>query len=136
MKIVVAKTQKEITDNFLVRGKVFIIEQQIDYEIEFDGKDAECVLFTAYIDGLAVGAARLYKNKVGRVATLDEYRKRGVASKIMKFIEDYAKKQGIKQIVLNAQLNVQYFYVNLGYIAEGEIFQEADIDHIRMTKEL
>lgn len=136
MKIVVAEKKKEIIDNFLVRGQVFIIGQDIDYEIEFDGLDNECTLFTAYIEETPVGAARLYKNKVGRVATLEEYRKQGVASALMKFIEEYSRNQGLPTLVLNAQLYVKDFYEHLGYIPVGDIFQEADIDHIKMVKEL
>ncbi len=136
MKIVVAKNQTEITDNFLVRGTVFVVEQEIDYEIEFDGLDSQCVLFTAYLDHLPVGAARLYKNKVGRVATLKEYRNKGVATGVMKFIEEYAEKSGIFELTLNAQLYVKDFYLHLGYIPVGDIFQEADIDHIKMIKNL
>lgn len=136
MKVVVAETKKEIIDNFLVRGKVFVIGQNIDYEIEFDGLDNDCTLFTAYIDDIPVGAARLYKNKVGRVATLEKYRKRGVATSIMHYIENYGKVKGFKELVLNAQLYVKDFYVHLGYTPIGEIFQEADIDHIKMVKEL
>lgn len=136
LKIVVAETKKEIIDNFLVRGKVFIIGQDIDYELEFDGLDNECTLFTAYIKDQAVGAARLYKNKIGRVATLQEYRNQGIASTLMKFIEDYAKKNGLTELKLNAQLYVKEFYEHLGYKPVGEVFQEADIDHIKMIKEL
>lgn len=136
MKVVIAKTQKEIIDNFLVRGNVFIIGQNIDYAIEFDGLDTDCVLFTAYMDNKAVGAARLYNNKVGRLATLKEYRKHGIASQIMKKIEEYAKENNIPLIKLHAQLYIKEFYEHLGYVAEGEVFQEADIDHIKMTKEI
>ena len=136
MKVVVAKTQREILDNSYVRGQVFIVEQEIDWEIEFDGLDPECILLTAYDEDVAVGAARLYKNKVGRVATLKEYRGKGIATLIMKKIEEYAKENSIPLLKLHAQLYVKDFYLNLGYIQEGEIFQEADIDHIKMTKEV
>ena len=136
MKVVVAKTQKELLDNVLVRGFVFVVEQEIDWEIEFDGLDDVCVLFTAYIGEEPIGAARLYKNKVGRVATLKEYRKQGIATAIMDKIENYALTNNIKLLKLNAQLQVKDFYLHLGYIPEGEIFQEADIDHIKMTKEI
>lgn len=136
MKVVVAVNKREIIDNFLVRGEVFIIGQSIDYEIEFDGLDNDCVLFTAYINDIPVGAARLYKNKVGRVATLIQFRKKGVASALMSYIEQYAKNNGFKNLVLNAQLYIKDFYLHLGYTPVGEIFQEADIDHIKMTKEL
>jgi len=134
MRVVVAKTQKEITDNFYVRGMVFVVEQEIDYEIEFDGLDGSSILFVAYIDDLPVGAARLYKNKVGRVATLKKYRKQGVASAIMNKIEAYAIDNNNKELVLHAQLYVKDFYLKRGYVPEGEIFQEAEIDHIKMIK--
>ncbi len=136
MRIVIAKTQKEIIDNFLVRGEVFIIEQKIEWEIEFDGKDEDSVLFTAYIDNNAVGAARLYNNKVGRVATLKKYRNQGIATFLMSAIEKYAADNSISMITLNAQLYIKDFYENLGYISEGEIFQEAEIDHVKMTKKV
>jgi predicted GNAT family N-acyltransferase len=134
MDVLIAKSQKEITDHFYVRGMVFVVEQAIDYEIEFDGLDGECILFVAYIEGKPVGAARLYKNKVGRVATLKDFRQRGVATAIMNLIESYAKENGMKELVLHAQLYVKDFYLNRGYRPIGEIFQEADIDHIKMTK--
>ena len=136
MKCVVAKTQNEILDNLTIRSQVFIIEQQIDWEIEFDGLDKECVLFTAYNDDIPVGAARLYENKVGRVAVLKEYRGEGYAICIMNLIEEYAKENNIKVLKLNAQTYVEEFYAKLGYVSEGEIFQEADIDHILMTKKM
>lgn len=136
MKVILAKTQKEITDHFYVRGMVFVVEQKIDYEIEFDGLDGECILFTAYIDNLPVGAARLYKNKVGRVATLKAYRQQGVASAIMKEIENFALNHQVKELILHAQLYVKDFYHKRGYLPIGDIFQEADIDHIKMIKKL
>jgi predicted GNAT family N-acyltransferase len=136
MHVVVAKSQKEILDNSLVRGKVFIIGQNIPWEIEFDGMDHLCVLFTAYQGDTPVGAARLYKNKVGRVATLEKYRKQGVGKLIMKAIEDYAKTEKLDSLVLHAQAYVEDFYSKLGYIKEGDVFYEADIPHVKMTKKI
>lgn len=135
MKVQIARTQQELVDHFLVRGYVFIIGQEIDWDIEFDGLDGECVLFNAYLDDKCVGAARLYKTKVGRLATLKDYRKQGVGTALMIAIEDYAKAQGLKQLKLHAQYYAKDFYENLGYKEVGEIFQEADIDHIKMIKE-
>lgn len=136
MKVVVAKTQKEIIDNFLVRGDVFIMGQNIDWDLEFDGLDEKCVLFVCYKDNQAVGAARLYENKVGRVATLSEFRKQGVGTLLMAEIESYAKKAGMDTLKLNAQLYVKQFYLDLGYTPIGDVFMEADIEHIKMVKEL
>jgi predicted GNAT family N-acyltransferase len=136
MKIFKCKTQKEFLDNVLVRGKVFIVEQEIDWELEFDGLDDRCSLYIAYEGEEPVGAARLYKNKVGRVATLKEYRKKGVATALMKFIEIDAKTNGLKELKLNAQLYIADFYENIGYVKQGDIFMEAEIEHIKMTKVL
>jgi len=136
MQVIVATNQKQFVEHVLIRGQVFIIEQQIDWAIEFDGLDDQCVLFNAYIDDTIVGAARLYKNKVGRVATLKEHRNKGVGKALMDAIEAYAKDHGIPKLTLNAQLYVKDFYLHLGYVPEGDIFQEANIDHVKMTKEL
>lgn len=136
MRVLIPTTQQEYVDHFMVRGQVFIIGQNIDWEIEFDGLDGECVLFNAYLDNHVVGAARLYHNKVGRVATLNEHRGKGVGKALMAFIEQYAKQAGMTELILNAQLYVKDFYTKLGYQAVGEIFQEAEIDHVKMIKRL
>lgn len=136
MKVIVVKTKNEALDNIWIRGQVFIIGQDIDWEIEVDGLDKESVLFNVYIDDLVVGAARLYKNKVGRVATLESHRGLGVGKAVMAFIEDYAKENNITELKLNAQMYVKDFYKKLGYVEEGEIFLEADIEHIAMKKKL
>lgn len=135
MKVVVAKTQKEILDNLYVRGQVFIVEQKIAWDIEFDGLDYDCVLFTAYDDTKPIGAARLHGNKVGRVATLQEYRKQGIATLIMKKIEEYAKENGMTELILHSQKYIEDFYNELGYVSEGGIFYEADIPHVKMRKD-
>jgi len=127
MNICLAKTKKEILDHLYIRGQVFVIEQAIDYAIEFEGDDHLCV---------PVGAARLKNNKVGRVATLKDYRYHGIGRALMDYVEDYAKQKGIKLLKLHAQKPVEDFYQKLGYVSEGDIFYEADIPHVLMTKKL
>ncbi len=136
MKIVIAKSQKEILDNVLVRGNVFIIEQGIDWDIEFDGLDQQSVLFTAYIGDTPVGAARLLGNKVGRVATLWKYRNQGVGTALMKEIEKYASEHNIRTLKLHAQSYIKDFYLHLGYSQCGDKFDEAEIEHIPMEKKI
>lgn len=136
MDIRLAKTKKEILDHLYVRGQVFIIEQEIDYAIEFEGDDHLCDLFVCYIDGKPVGAARLKEDKVGRVATLSSYRYHGVGRALMDFIEEYAKSKGRTSLKLHAQKPVEDFYVKLGYVTSGDVFYEADIPHVYMEKTL
>ena len=136
MDIRLATTKKEILDHLYVRGQVFIIEQNIDYAIEFEGDDYLCDLFVCYMDGAPVGAARLKENKVGRVATLKNYRYHGVGRALMDYIEDFAKNKGRKELILHAQKPVEDFYQKLGYQTHGDLFYEADIPHVLMTKTL
>jgi predicted GNAT family N-acyltransferase len=118
----------------MIRGQVFVIEQDIDWAIEFDGLDQESVLFIAYLGNQPVGVARLHGHKIGRVATLPSYRRRGVAKTIMGTIEEYARRHDMPVLSLHAQLYVKKIYEKLGYVAEGDIFKEAGIDHIYMEK--
>ena len=70
------------------------------------------------------------------MATLKDYRRHGVGSSMMRFIEKYARENDIPKLVLHAQMSVRDWYLNLGYKSVGKVFQEADIDHIKMTKEI
>ncbi len=136
MKVVIANDQKTFVDHYLVRGKVFIIEQEIDWALEVDDWDYDATLFVLYDNNQAIGAARLYKNKVGRVAVLKEHRHKKAGSIIMNAVEDHAKKQGIHTLELGAQCYIIPFYEKLGYVAYGEVFLDADIEHRMMRKEL
>jgi cystathionine beta-lyase len=136
LKIVEAKSKREIIDHFMIRGEVFILGQEIDWKIEFDGLDNECVLFVGYLDDIPVSAARLCGKKVGRVATKKEYRSQGFGRLMMTFIEEYAKENNINELVLNAQYSVLSFYQSLEYQVVGDIFYEAGIKHIKMRKKI
>ena len=136
MNVVIAKDQKTFVDHYLIRGKVFVVEQEIDWALEVDDWDYDATLFVCYDDNIAIGAARLYKNKVGRVAVLKEHRHKKVGRVLMTALEAYAKKQGLKTLELGAQCYIIPFYEKLGYIAYGEVFLDADIEHRMMKKEL
>ena len=136
LKILQARSKKGIMDHFRVRGQVFILEQAVSWEEEFDSWDDSATHFNAILNGVVVGAARLYKNKVGRVAVLSPYRTLGIGKALMQTIERHAKKQGIKILELGAQIQVQGFYERLGYEPYGERFMDANIEHIMMRKKV
>ncbi len=136
MEVIIAKDQKTLLDHFYVRGQVFIVEQEIDWTLEFDDWDYDSTLFNIYDKTLVIGAARLYKNKVGRVAVLKDHRHKKAGSLLMKAIEDFAKHNGIKTLELGAQTYIIPFYEALGYEAYGEIFLDADIEHRMMKKDI
>ncbi len=136
LKVRQARSKKAIMDHFRVRGQVFILEQAVSWEEEFDSWDDSATHFNAILDGVVVGAARLYKNKVGRVAVLSPYRSLGIGKALMQAIERYAKKQGLTTLELGAQIQVQGFYERLGYEPYGERFMDANIEHIMMRKKV
>lgn len=136
MEVRIVETKKDLLDHFFVRGMVFIVEQVIDWQEEFDDWDYDSTHFNVYDENQIIGAARLYKNKVGRVAVLKEHRHKKAGSLLMRAIEDYAKQKGIKRLELGAQCYIIPFYESLGYKAYGEVFLDALIEHRMMKKDL
>lgn len=122
-----------------VRDEVFIREQKVSREDEFDGRDAVCIHVLAFSDGKPLGTGRLdptKSGKVGRVAVLEPFRKLGIGRRLMLELENAARKQGLDEIWFHAQLTALPFYERLGYQAEGEEFEEAGIRHVTMRKKL
>jgi predicted GNAT family N-acyltransferase len=141
MECFIATTQKHFYDQVIVRKEVFIIEQQVPINEEFDIHDCEAIQFIAYDNEKAIGAARIRllpdKVKVERVCVLKEYRKYGVGKLMMTTIEDYTKEHTtLKKLGLNAQLTALPFYQKLGYQEYGDIFLDANIEHKSMIKEI
>ena len=122
----------------LVREAVFIREQGISVELEWDGLDAECVHVLAADTVLhPIGTARLLPNgTIGRMAVLKEWRRQGVGTALMEQLLDEARNREISQLTLNAQLYVTSLYRKFGFKPVGEEFIEAGIPHVRMVKSL
>lgn len=138
-----ANNMQEKKDAFAVRTKVFIDEQRVPSDLEYDEHDESSgtIHFVAYHLDQPVGAARLreYTPKVGkaeRVAVISEVRGLGIGAELMNKLTTKAKELGFQKIKLNAQLHAEPFYKQLGYAQIGDVFLEADIEHIAMEKEL
>lgn len=121
-----------------IREEVFVNEQNIDKELEIDGKDEEAIHFILkhFSKPVAVARARDIGDywKIERVAVLLNYRGYGYGKTIMEHIERFLTSLENKKIVLNAQKQVKDFYEKLGYRQVGEEFYEAGIPHVRMEK--
>lgn len=134
----VVESDQDRRTAFEIRRLVFVVEQNVAEEIEYDEYEASAIHYLALLAGEAVAAARavIYGDwgKIGRVAVLREHRGKGIGIGITRFVEDDLRKRGLTKFFLHAQTWVQEFYAKLGYVSEGEIFQEADIDHVKMTK--
>ncbi len=126
-----------------VRGRVFIDEQQVPEEEEWDDRDPHCIHALLRCDGEAIACGRLdlqpgapEQGKIGRVAVLASWRKLGLGVQIMTALEAEARRSGLQATWLNAQVSALGFYEGLGYRGEGERFVEAGIEHLTMRKSL
>jgi len=121
-----------------VRVPVFVEEQQVPYDIDFDDFDAPAVHWLAYdADLIPVGTARMLEDgHFGRMAVLKWSRKQGVGRLIMLSAIAYAAAAGMKNMFLHAQLPAMEFYQGLGFYSYGEVFNDAGMDHVAMRLDL
>lgn len=122
-----------------IREKVFVTEQAVQRCDEFDGKDTACIHALAVVDDLPVATGRLdigAGGKIGRVAVLAEFRRRGIGTQIMDVLERAGIHAGLPMLWFHAQLTAVPFYESLGYAAQGEVFTEAGIEHVKMFRRL
>ena len=118
-----------------VRETVFIDEQRVPRELEFDDRDALCIHVLAFDGDAPVGTGRLdldYGGKVGRVAVVATHRRFGVGTAVMNALHAAARERKQSSVWCNAQLTAVPFYERLGYVSSGPVFVEAGIDHLRM----
>lgn len=126
-----------------LRNRVFVGEQGVDPELEFDGRDgdaAHVVLEDGGPGGTVIGTARIFDTGdeaiVGRVAVDAEHRGNGFGALVMDVAERWAGEQGLPAVELHAQQYVTGFYERLGYAGVGEPYEEAGIPHLTMRKQL
>ena len=119
-----------------LREQVFVIEQKVPIELEWDEFDAVSRHAIAFnTAGEAIGTGRLLPDgHLGRMAVLPAWRGRGVGRLILNSLIAEATRLGIQQLVLHAQTHAVSFYRACGFIAAGEEFMEAGIPHLKMTR--
>jgi len=120
-----------------IRKSVFIDEQRVPKELEWDGRDTECTQFLASHNSIPVATARLTPDgQIGRMAVLKDFRGRGFGSQLLAAVIEQAKSAGHQQVFLHAQVNVIKFYLQYGFMAEGDVFIDAGIEHRSMRLSL
>lgn len=119
-----------------VRRVVFIEEQGVPEEMEWDAEDATAVHFLALtLDGRPVGCARLLPDgHIGRMAVLADWRGLGVGSALLAAAVRTARSAGAALIKLSAQTHAVRFYLQAGFTIVGDPYQEAGIPHVSMQK--
>lgn len=133
--------RQKLTEIKSVRVQVFQIEQGVDAELEFDGKDETATHILAYLEHRPVGTTRIrYLNdktaKIERLAVLSEARGKGIGKQLMIKALAIIAQEDIKEVIVHAQSYVKQLYEQLGFEQEGEEFAEAGIAHVKMKRYL
>lgn len=139
MSIRIGSYQELEADLRAVRDAVFIVEQQIDRELEFDDRDLFCQHVVVFEANAPVATGRIDVSKggkVGRVAVLPDARRRGFGAQVMHALEDVASSHQLAKLWFHAQISAVAFYESLGYQIVGDEFLEANIPHVMMEKRI
>ena len=121
-----------------VREAVFIREQGIPPELEWDGLDENCrhALVLSH-QGEAIGCGRMQENgHIGRIAVLPKWRKQKVGTAIMEALLDYARTHDYPQVDVDAQTHAVPFYHGFDFVESGVVFMDAGLPHIKMFLKL
>jgi len=118
-----------------VRREVFVEEQSVPEALEWEALDPGCAWFIAQAEGgEIVGIVRLTPDaRIGRMAVLASWRRKGVGTALLTAALDAARRQGLSSVRLSAQTHALAFYARHGFQPEGEVYQDAGIPHIAMT---
>ncbi len=117
-----------------IRGEVFIEEQNVPQELEWDEQDAVSTHFLAVNElGQYIGCARLTPQaQIGRMAVLKPHRGSGIGALLLEAAVATAQADGLSRVFLHAQSYAETFYRKGGFIPFGSPFTEAGIEHIAM----
>jgi predicted GNAT family N-acyltransferase len=119
---------------FSIRKRVFIQEQGVPEEMELDEHDLTAQHALAYMGSQCIGTARLVSlpgniGRIGRMAVLPNYRRRGIGRQLLSTLLELSKSHGITQLELHSQLSAIPFYEQSGFTGHGDIYDEAGIAH-------
>ena len=121
-----------------VRTAVFIVEQGVSPEMEWDGLDERCEHVLARSEnGNAIGTGRLLPDcKIGRMAVVRSVRGQGVGAAIMRALLAMARVRGDAEVELSAQTHALGFYEKFGFVAFGDEYLDVGIPHRSMRLRL
>ena len=123
-----------------LRLEVYVDEQKVPIELELDHDDRTAVHFAALDAGEVVGTARLVFDedsaKFGRLAVKASLRGKGIARQLLALTIEHAGAQGARTMHLDSQTLATGLYEKFGFVAEGDLFMDAGIEHIRMVLKL
>jgi predicted GNAT family N-acyltransferase len=118
-----------------LRIEVFVVEQGVPIELEWDEADEVSTHAVAYYDeGQPVATGRLLPDgHIGRMAVRKSARGQGIGAMVLRELLAEAKRLDYRELVLHAQSHAVDFYARHGFELRGEEFMEAGIPHRMMT---
>ena len=130
---------EDLSDAHAIRRAVFIEEQGVSYEEEHDGTDGACIHLVLYDENdMPISTGRIMVTNedfiIGRVATLKSHRGQGLGTAVMQALIDACVMMGAERQILSAQIQAREFYEKLGFVAYGDIYDDARIPHISMER--
>ncbi|MEU9153051.1 GNAT family N-acetyltransferase [Streptomyces sp. NPDC048417] len=147
----VAEAPADLEACFAVRKQVFVVEQGVPEDVEYDEYDTTALHVLAIReDGVPLGTGRLLYGEtaaektdgdlslgsLGRLAVSEEARGLGIGIALVRAIEDAARARGLTAVDLHAQAHALGFYERLGYEPYGPQYEEAGIPHRGMRRAL
>ena len=116
-----------------IRTSVFVKEQNVPIELEWDEFDNDSTHIIAYYKNKPVGTARLLNDgHIGRMAVLKAYRNRNIGKNMLKYILEIAQKRSINNVELSAQEHAFNFYKKYGFTVTSNVYMDAGIPHYTM----
>lgn len=138
--VIIVETPADWEACYAIRKTVFVEEQAVPLELELDEYDDVATHFLLRDGDAPLATARLLDKhglaKIGRVAVLKEARGRGLGLVLMRAVLEEARRQGFTEAVLDSQTYAIPFYERMGFVAEGEEFDDAGIPHYLMRRRL
>ncbi len=118
-----------------IRSQVFIKEQNVPEDMEWDEYDANATHFLAFENDREIACARLKTDgQIGRMAVLEDYRNDGTGTKLLQFVLQTIAEINLNEVYLHAQVTAIEFYEKHGFVSQGDVFYEAGIAHRAMLK--
>jgi predicted GNAT family N-acyltransferase len=135
IRVRVADWQKDNADIRRIREAVFIAEQSVPPELEWDAEDASALHFLALEGDYPIGTARLLPDgEIGRLSVLKDWRGLKVGDALLKAVITEAENRDLKEQKLSAQVYATAFYERFGFTVVSEEFLEAGLPHVDMVR--
>ena len=140
MSVAVAESAEDRAACLAIRHAVFVVEQAVPEDLERDGRDSEAVHLLGRVGGAPAGTLRIRRvdgaAKLERVAVLPAHRGTGLGVALTEAAVAAARGWGLTRVKLSAQVPVIGFYERLGFVARGDVYEDAGIPHRDMDRAL